>query len=97
MGAVELASAVTYPQKVRGRVEPVTTQRILTHEGLFIGEDERFVARVEIHFVQRTLSPKINTAGAHESHGPFDIVSDSREAFSFDGLQHKLLVPSVHA
>ena len=50
MGAVELTGSLTDPEHVSGAVVPVAGEGVLAGEGLFIVEQQRLVAGVEVDF-----------------------------------------------
>ncbi len=66
MGAVELAGAVADPQHVRAGVVPVAAGGIDARHRLFVGQQQRFVAGVEIGAAQLGHGVRGDAACRHE-------------------------------
>ena len=94
--AVELAGAVADPQQVRRAVVPVAGERVAPGEGLLVGQDERFVARVEVHALQGAVVVEVDAAGLHELQRALDLVGDHLVALALERVGDELLVPRVH-
>ena len=97
MRAVQLAGPVPDPEHVRRAVVPVAGQRVASSEGLLVREDERFVARVEVDALQRTVVVQVDAARPHERERTLDLVGDDFVALALQGVRDELLVPRVHA
>jgi hypothetical protein len=63
VGAVELAGALADPQHVGRAVVPVAGERVLPGERLFVAEEERLVAGVEVDLVQIRVRLEVDAAG----------------------------------
>ena len=53
MRAVRVARAIPDPEHVRGAVVPLTGERVLARERLFVLEEEPLVARPHVDLVER--------------------------------------------
>ena len=97
MGAVDLPGALADPQQVRRAVVPVAGEAVAAGERLLEAEDQRFVRRVEVDFVQLRLVREVDAARRHEMQGPLDAVGDLFVAAPLTAGRDELEVPLVHA
>ena len=96
MGAVELAGPVADPQQVRRRVVPVAGGRIDTRHGLFVPEQESFVAGIEVGFPKLRGDVRRQPAGRHERHRLVDTVGEFAVFSGLIARRHEFEIPAVY-
>ena len=87
--------AVADPEHVRAGIVPLAGQAVLPRERLFIGEQQRFVAGVEIGGVELGHAIGIDAAGGHELERFADAIGDVGEARGPRALAHEIERPFV--
>ena len=95
MRAVQLASAFADPEHVRRAVVPAAAERVLTGEGLFVAEQQRLVAGVEVDLVQVVVVLGVDAAGPHEPQGSVDLGGDLVVGAALGAGCDELLRPGV--
>ena len=85
MRAVELVGAVPDPQQVRGAVVPVAGEAVAAGERLLVAEEQRFVRRVEVDFVELGLGVEVDAARGHEAQRAVDLLARARRSGGLRG------------
>ena len=93
VGAIKLASALTYPDEMSGDVIGLLGALVDTRHGVFVLKDQRFVRGVEIDGVELV---GINTTGFHEGESAIDLGAHSLVALADRARAYEVGVPGVH-
>ncbi len=98
MGAVELAGAVADPEQVRRAGVPVTGDRVASGQGLLEVEDQRLVARPDVHLVEGRQRARVDAARSHEPECALDVVCQDGVPLSLERRGgDELVIPGMHA
>ena len=96
MGAVRLTRPLADPEEVGRAGVPVAGRRVAARERLLVVEEQRLVARPDVHLVDRVLVAEIDADRLHEAERAADLVRDDLVASALKGARDELLVPRVH-
>ena len=96
VGMVELAGALTDPQHVRRAVVPLAAERIDARERLFVAEQQRFVAGVEVDRVEIGMAVGRHAAGLHELQCAIDAEGHLVVALAGGARRDEVAVPRMH-
>ena len=66
VGSIDLTGPITNPELVGGAIVEISGERVAASQGFFVGQNERFVTRVEIHLMEAGLRIEIDTTRSHE-------------------------------
>ncbi len=97
VGAVELAGAFADPDHVGRAVVPGAGGGVAARERLFVGEQQRLVAGVDVDFAEAGVGLGVHTGRPHEPERTIDLAGQLLVPLAGGAAGDELLVPGVDA